>query len=596
MTTRHFIHLNARGAVAMRPVRGGLQITGRFGRAADALTAPDGAEALFARWPRDRFVLVVDSVDEELHLDEIPALRGRDRQRMIGRRIAQRFRERRLATGLVMQSNERRPQGWREWIRRGSSRLSLLLAGIPIDTDLQAWTGLARISRARIGGVYSPALLADEVARRIGGSPSGLLLTVQPAGVRQTLLIDGHPRFTRLAIVAGTTIDSRTISGEVSRVIQYLLMNQLISRDLMRERGIGVWLVDDGIADPTALPTDLTVDNASSVAVHRMASSQLGGRAILDEQGAPLAVGDPIWGLALWAQTSLIAGAGAGYANDDIRDVDGGIRLRRQAIGVGAGALATSLLTYGAVMVLEAGNVAGARSSLSRAEIAEGATLRDTMQRWPVSGLEMGQVVEIAGRLRERGADPRRLFGQVARALESDAELRLVSLGWSRTASGGGQPTGSSSGPSPASMGGPGNGLPGLPGGPATGAGPAGPGGATRSSTLEKLPPLGTMPVGPAAGVVPAGGDGRLTVRIRAELPQRVSKAGANQRAEAFAESLARACRCDARVTVPPFNPEPAASFSADLQLEARDAPRFTVELRVGRVGAGLPSTPNGRG
>ncbi len=591
MATAHYLHFNARGAVAMRPSRRGLEITGRFGRSAEGGIAPDGAAELFRRWRGDRFTLLVDSVDEELHLDEIPKLRAGDRQRMLGRRIAQRFRDRRLATALLLDAGERR-WGWRSLTGAGAGRTPILIAGIPIDADLQAWTALARTERIRIGGVHSPALLSHQLAKRIGGAPSGLLLTVQPAGIRQTLLIDGQPRFTRLAVLPGAHIDAKAICAEVARVVQYLLMSQLISRDLMREGRIGIWVVTDGIADAEALPQELVVDNSSAIEVHSMSAARLGGPLLHDGSDDGLPAGDPVAGLSLWSQPLLAARTGAGYANREIREADRDVALRRQALGIGAGALVSSLCVYGAVAAIEQGARSSPADPLTRAELSERASLREAMGRWPVAGTEMAQVVAVEARLRDRAVEPDRLLAQVAQALSTGSDLRLVSLAWSRGRT---DPRGPSSGPA---LSGGGNGLPGVTG-LSTLDRPPGVGGPVDASAGQpKLPPLGSTPLGApplgasrsGPGDAPAGAaDELLTVRIRAEIGSRVSKAGANRRADAFARAIGDACRCDATVSVPPYNAEPATGFSAAFNEPTREAPRFTVEMRFGIVPARAP-------
>lgn len=579
MTARYVLHLNARGAVAMRGTRRGIAVLGRFDRAVDAATPPEGADLLFASTPRARWEFVVDSVDEELHVEDMPPLRGADRSRMMARRIAQRFRDRRLATWMPIGSMGGgagggvggRNRGLVRWFGakatpaaaagegggagEGSAapRQQVLLAGLTIDQDLEAWSTLARTRGVRLAGVRSPALLAADVARRLGAGATGLLVTVQPAGIRQTLIVDGRPRFTRLAVVAGGRIDAAAVVPEVTRVMQYLLMSQIVPRDRMRDGGFVGWVVADGVSSPELLPEELVVDNSSAVAVRRLTAATLGATAVLDEGGQPLADDDPAAGLAIWTQPGLYRAGGCDYASTAMRAVDRQATLSRAIIGVGSGALVASLLAYVGVIAVDQLLPSAVQPVLSRADAAEFARLEAERAKANVAGGEMARVVTAERGLREQALAPMPLVQAIGQVLSEAVDVRLNSLSWSRVVAGQGGGSDGSEGVGTAAQG-----LPGVDSGSSGAAGPSGADGAQAGQS--------------ALGV--------LRVLVRAELPEPLSKAAANARAEVIARVLGSACRCSAALVSPPFDAEPSTGYTTQPVGGGGDRRRFVVELR----------------
>ncbi|MGE0802460.1 MAG: hypothetical protein AB7G13_29375 [Lautropia sp.] len=578
MTARYVLHLNARGAVALRVTRRGIVVLGRFGRAVDAETPPEGAEALFASAPRARWVLIADSVDEELHVEDMPPLRAADRQRMMARRVAQRFRDRRLATWLPLGNAGGLRRGLARWFGSkpagaaaesgAGSRQQVLLAGLAVDQDLQAWTTLTQACGIRVAGIRSPALLAADVGRGLGTAPSGLLVTVQPAGIRQTLLIDCQPRFTRLAVVAEGRIDAAAVVREVSRVMHYLLMSQVVTRDLMRAGDFVVWVVTDGVSSANLLPQELVVDNSSAVALQAMTAAELGAVPVVDEARQPLPDDDPAAGLAVWARAALSERGAVDYASTAMRAVDRQATVRRAVVGVGSGALAVSMLAYIGVIAADRIIPGGLQPVLSRAEAAELARLEAARVKAPVAGGEIARVVAAEQSLRERAFVPAPLLRGIGQVLAEAVDVRLTSLSWSRAAAAeGAAGNGDAADPS-ANVGVGGNGLPGV------GAGVQG------LPSASWSPPVGT-PESDAAGTDPSRpAADAVRVLIRAELPEHLNKSTANARAGAIARALGAACRCAAALAEAPFDAEPSTSYSTRPPGELGGGLRFVVELR----------------
>lgn len=99
----HYLYLWGGGLIALREEAGRLRPTGRFERPTghgtddpSSGTPPwaDGFTQLLQAHRRDQYVLAVDTVDEELQLEQLPRMRGADLRRLAARRLEQRFRGR----------------------------------------------------------------------------------------------------------------------------------------------------------------------------------------------------------------------------------------------------------------------------------------------------------------------------------------------------------------------------------------------------------------------------------------------------------------------------------------------------------------------
>ena len=99
MPLRRILYFTAEGQYLYRSARGAIELEARF--------PPDesgvGAFADYLRGHRGGlFSLLVDLTGEDFHEDQIPLLRGADREAVLARRIAQRYRDTRLAATLSL--------------------------------------------------------------------------------------------------------------------------------------------------------------------------------------------------------------------------------------------------------------------------------------------------------------------------------------------------------------------------------------------------------------------------------------------------------------------------------------------------------------
>ena len=133
---------------------------------------------------------------------------------MIERRLAQRYRDARLATALSLghAADERRNE-------------RLLLASFNDTRQFAPWLEVLEKARVRLAGVYSTPLLAPALAARLGVK-SGVcfVMSANRAGLRQCFVENGRLRFARLERIAenGAGFTSVFVRTETERMLQYL--------------------------------------------------------------------------------------------------------------------------------------------------------------------------------------------------------------------------------------------------------------------------------------------------------------------------------------------------------------------------------------
>jgi hypothetical protein len=167
--------------------------------------------------------VVADLAGEDFHEDQIPYLRGSDRQAVVQRRLAQRYRDTRLAAAVSLgyTSGERRTE-------------RLLLASFTNTEQFSAWIDVLIASGARLSGVYSVPLVAPVLAARLGAaSGRTLIVTANSAGLRQCFVEDGRLRFARLERISEMAPDAQAafVSAETLRLLQYLSTLRAMSRE-----------------------------------------------------------------------------------------------------------------------------------------------------------------------------------------------------------------------------------------------------------------------------------------------------------------------------------------------------------------------------
>lgn len=167
--------------------------------------------------------VLADLAGEDFHEDQIPYLRGSDRQTVVQRRLAGRYRDTRLAAALSL--------GYAVGERRTER---LLLASFTAAEQFTPWIDALVASGARLSGVYSVPLLAPALAARLGARGGRtIIVTANSTGLRQCFVENGRLRFARLE--RSTEVAPQELAAfvraETLRLVQYLATLRALPRD-----------------------------------------------------------------------------------------------------------------------------------------------------------------------------------------------------------------------------------------------------------------------------------------------------------------------------------------------------------------------------
>jgi hypothetical protein len=220
VSSKLVLYFTASEHALYRWTSGGLELEARF--AADEPGLEEFRAHLKGRRGALAYVLA-DLAGEDFHEDQIPYLRGGDRQAVVQRRLAQRYRDTRLAAALSLglSSGERRNE-------------RLLLASFTNTQQFTAWLDALAESGARLSGVYSVPLLAPALAARLGVRTGRcFVVSANSAGLRQCYIEDGRLRFARLERIAevGPEALGALVRAETLRLLQYLSTLRALPRE-----------------------------------------------------------------------------------------------------------------------------------------------------------------------------------------------------------------------------------------------------------------------------------------------------------------------------------------------------------------------------
>jgi hypothetical protein len=169
------------------------------------------------------FYAMADIAGEDFHEEQIPYLRGGDREQVVQRRLAQRYRDTRLSAALSLGtvSGERRNE-------------RLLLTSFTNTQQLAPWLDALTEAGARLAGVYSVPLLAPALAARLGVKGGrAFVVSANSAGLRQCFVEEGRLRFARLERTVDMVPDAFAafVRTETGRLAQYLATLRVLPRD-----------------------------------------------------------------------------------------------------------------------------------------------------------------------------------------------------------------------------------------------------------------------------------------------------------------------------------------------------------------------------
>jgi hypothetical protein len=221
MATKRILYFTAAGHCLYSERRSGLRLEAKFSD--DGQGVGEFREYL-RRQPHALYYVVADLAGEDFHAEQIPLLRGGDRKAVVQRRLAQRYRDTRLATALSLGS-----------VRSSARRNErLLLTSFTNTQQLAPWLEALEEADARLAGVFSVPLLAPALATKLGVQRGrAILVTANLAGLRQCFVEEGRLRFARLE----RTVDrapaalAAFVRSETLRLAQYLVTMRALPRE-----------------------------------------------------------------------------------------------------------------------------------------------------------------------------------------------------------------------------------------------------------------------------------------------------------------------------------------------------------------------------
>lgn len=363
------------------------------------------------------FYVLADLAGEDFHDEMIPWLRGSDRQAVIERRLAQRYRDTRLAAtislGPIAQAGERRNE-------------RLLLASFTNTQQFSPWLDAMSDAGAKLAGVFSVPLLAPALAARMSakiGVKSNRLfvVSVNGAGLRQSYIEDGKLRFSRLERTAelGAEALAAFVRSETLRLVQYLSSLRVLPRDGPPITAIVIAPPGQREVFERALPSDgrLTFKTADLAA-----AAESVGVKLVEGLGAEQ----------LYLHLAARRTPKEQFARNEDRRGYLFWQLQRGVVAAGALGLAGCLAVAG-VKWLDVMNVRDQTSlQLSEAQSAEQAYQRITAT-FPVTQTTTENLKVTVNEFRSlaaRSATPGPAFAHLSKALEQFPQIELDQLVW----------------------------------------------------------------------------------------------------------------------------------------------------------------------
>lgn len=414
MPDRRLIYLTSWRATAYVSRRGQLMLGPTFANDEDG-------HQQFANYlrelPRNTLLHVLaDIVEEDFHVDVIPFVRGTDRKQLITRRLAQRYRDTSLSLALSLGT---------EKTQRRDERL--LLSSFTNTQLFQPWLDALQRSELPVVGVYSVALVAGALANRLGYGIKErcLLVSLQPAGLRQSLIWERKIRFSRLGPLEPADADqparvAAAFAGETLRIHQYLSAVRMLPRE---GPPVDVLLIaPSGRKQLVAAAASDTPQLKYHIVEVGEAAQRIGLRDYPAHAGAE----------ALYLHLLATTTPKQQYATETIRE-----RYRswqgRMALLFGGGAMSAACLLLSGVQwfnIMEARSRTVEEQQRARAVAEDYARVTKSFPRVPTSSDNLKFTVENYAKLQRQTQSPQSLLVDLSSALNATPLLEVESLRW----------------------------------------------------------------------------------------------------------------------------------------------------------------------
>src|SRR4051812_5766574 len=359
------------------------------------------------------FAVVADLAGEDFHEEQIPYVRGADREAVLSRRLAQRYRDTRLAAALTL--------GQVATAERKNERV--LLTSFTNTQQLTPWLDALEEAGAKLSGVYSIPLLAPALAKKLGARDARLLLvTANRAGLRQCYVENAKLRFARLE----RTVDmvpqalAMFVRSETQRLVQYLVTLRALPREGSAVQVVVVAPPGEKAVFEQALTSDArlvfrVVDHADALSSTKLSRVPEGTAAE-----------------ALFVNLAAHHPPSEQFASREDRRRYFIWQLQRAIValglvGVGASAVLGANRWYD---VVHAGSQIEEQTRQARTATQQYERITSTFPVTDTSTENMKVTVVEFTRIAERSIDPERIFQHVSRVLEQYPQFELDAMRW----------------------------------------------------------------------------------------------------------------------------------------------------------------------
>jgi hypothetical protein len=412
MSGRHLLYFTAGRVVLYRWSHGRLALESSYANSEEGAAAFAGH---LRGVPKDLFYLLVDIVEEDFHQENVPFVRGKDRQALLGRKLAQRYRDTSLSLALSL--------GFEKTQRRDER---ILFSAFTNNQQFQPWLAALAEHELPVVGVFSVALMAPRLAAKIGPKKApALLVTLQTGGLRQSYIENGRIRFSRLgplepADAADPARVAAAFERETGRVQQYLTAMRVLGRD-------GA-VVDAVLVAPPGEKQRVAVA-AAGLPQFRVSVFELGeAAAAIGLKGFPEGAGAEVLFLHLLA----INPTREQYAGPTLRQYFHLRQVRKGLVAGGAVLGAAGLLWSGVQLAQYFALQEKIAVDRQRAELANDGFARVTagLPPLPTSPENLRLAVQKHSQLVKHTVPPERLIADISRALEASPRIELERVRW----------------------------------------------------------------------------------------------------------------------------------------------------------------------
>ncbi len=170
-----------------------------------------------------RIYFLVDSLEEDYRVEQLPHVTGGAKEALISRKLTQIYRNNQYRTAL-----------WLNREKTGRKDDRYLMVALTNHEAVQRWVDIIHAQEALLAGVYLLSMVSQTIIKKLQLNQGNVLYSEYlTAGLRQTFYQDGHMRVSRI-----TPIDEddraqlayfHTVETEKTRL--YLISQRLITRD-----------------------------------------------------------------------------------------------------------------------------------------------------------------------------------------------------------------------------------------------------------------------------------------------------------------------------------------------------------------------------